>query len=174
MQEAIKNTVIRIAVISDTHMPKKAKQLPQALVAGLENVDYILHVGDWQTLALYEELSGFAPVDGVAGNVDGEEILERFGKKKILTFGSVRIGLVHGDGTGKTTEKRAIESFAGEEVDVILFGHSHIPLLKEVDGLILFNPGSATDKRRQPEFSYGLITIGDELKIEHVFYADKS
>lgn len=166
--------LLKIAVISDTHMPKKAKQLPRVLREGLQDVDLILHAGDWQTLELYEELQQFAPVEGVAGNVDGEEVVARFGRKKTVQCGPYVIGLVHGDGKGKTTEQRALDAFADTSVDVIVFGHSHIPLLKEHEGIWLFNPGSATDKRRQPQFSYGLITIDEELKMEHVFYEEKS
>ncbi|KEO84881.1 metallophosphoesterase family protein [Tumebacillus flagellatus] len=166
---------MRIGVVSDTHMPKRGKVLPAALREGLQGVDLILHAGDWQTLAVYDMLAEIAPVNGVAGNVDGEELVERFGRKKIISAGNFRIGLVHGDGKGKTTEQRALAAFAGEEVDVIVFGHSHIPLLKEENGIRLFNPGSATDKRKQPLFSYGLITVEDAgISLEHVFYLDKS
>ncbi|ARU60694.1 YfcE family phosphodiesterase [Tumebacillus avium] len=165
---------MKIAVISDTHMPKMAKQVPPKLVEGLRDVDLILHAGDWQTLDVVEMFEQFAPVNGVAGNVDGAEIAARFGRQKVLTLGGYKIGLVHGDGKGKTTEQRAVAAFAGEKVDVIVFGHSHLPLYQVLeDGTILFNPGSATDKRRQAQFSYGLIEIGDGLTVRHVFYDEK-
>lgn len=165
---------MKIGVIGDTHMPKRAKHLPKALKDGLKGVDLILHTGDWQTLEVYEELQKIAPVDGVAGNVDGEEILTTFGKRKIFTFHGVTIGLTHGDGKGKTTEKRAIEAFSDKGVDIVIFGHSHIPVLKQIDQVTLFNPGSPTDKRRQPKFSYGIIEITDQVKMYHVYYDDKS
>lgn len=106
---------MRIGVISDTHMPMRAKNLPQALVNGLQGVDYILHGGDWVSLAVAEELAKIAPVDGVAGNNDGDEIIARFGRQKILTFEGYQIGMVHGDGYRKTTEERAVlrELFPG-------------------------------------------------------------
>ncbi|MDC3417704.1 metallophosphoesterase family protein [Aquibacillus salsiterrae] len=162
---------MKIAIIGDTHMPKRAKQLPPVLVSTLKEVDRIIHVGDWQTLQLYEELATFAPVEGVSGNVDTEEIKDKFPNRLILTFGDVHIGVVHGHGKTNTTEKRAIDAFSFEDVDIILFGHSHIPILKGLNDIILFNPGSPTDKRRQQQFSFGLIVINEAgVKLSHIFY----
>jgi putative phosphoesterase len=166
--------MMNIGVISDTHMPKHAKQLPKALIQGLQGVDLIIHAGDWQTLEVYNELIKIAPVDGVAGNVDSAEIVERFGHKKILRFGSFTIGVVHGHGTNKTTEKRVIDAFKNNRVDLIIFGHSHIPLSKDCEGVWLFNPGSPTDKRRQAQFSFGILTLDKDLKARHVYYDDKA
>ncbi|MBO8173003.1 MAG: metallophosphoesterase [Bacillaceae bacterium] len=165
---------MRVCVVSDTHMPRRAKEFPHQLVEELEQADLIIHAGDWQTMEIYELLRTYAPVEGVAGNVDGEEIIRRFGKKKILSLEGFRVGLVHGDGRGKTTLQRAVDAFKGEQVDAIIFGHSHIPLLEERDGIILFNPGSPTDKRRQPRYSYGVLTVGDKLTFEHRFYEVKN
>ncbi|MCC3377775.1 metallophosphoesterase, partial [Cohnella sp. REN36] len=88
-------------------------------------------------------------------------------RKKVLTFGKYRIGLVHGDGKSKTTERRAVDAFAKEDVHIIIFGHSHIPLLRWHEGRLLFNPGSPTDKRRQPQFSYGILELGNEVNATH-------
>lgn len=165
---------MRIGIISDTHMPSRAKQLPQALKKGLSGVDMILHAGDWTKLDVVDALQQIAPVDGVAGNNDGEDIIRKFGRKKILTLAGYRIGMVHGDGYKKTTEVRAWEAFAGEKVDIILFGHSHVPFLREHQGVLVFNPGSPTDKRRQPRYSYGILTLGDTAKAQHFYYDDKS
>lgn len=165
---------MRIGIISDTHMPTRAKQLPQALRTGLSGVDMILHAGDWTKLDVADALQQIAPVDGVAGNNDGEDIIRRFGRKKILTLAGYRIGIVHGDGFKKTTEVRAWEAFAGDKVDIILFGHSHVPFLRRHQGVLVFNPGSATDKRRQPQYSYGILTLGDTAQAQHFYYDDKS
>ena len=165
---------MKIVVISDTHMPKKAKQLPNRLLIDLENCDYIIHAGDWQTVDLYDELKQYAPVIGVTGNVDGPDLQRLLKTKEIFKAGDLHIGIVHGHGTGKTTEKRAMESFADEKVDCIIYGHSHIPVLKETDGVVVFNPGSPTDKRRQQEFSYGILTIGERIRAEHVFFKEKN
>jgi putative phosphoesterase len=166
---------MNIVVLSDTHMPRKAKGLPLELVRSLEKADQILHLGDWQTLEVYNELNIYAPVEDVAGNVDGEDIIERFGYKKTLTFKGYTFGIIHGhQGKGRTTEDRAVNAFAKEDIDVILFGHSHIPLLKKEDSYVLFNPGSPTDKRRQRMYSFGIIEISDRLNIQHIFYLDKA
>ncbi|MDL4843084.1 metallophosphoesterase family protein [Aquibacillus rhizosphaerae] len=165
---------MKIAVIADTHMPKRAKQLPKKLIEDLINVDLILHAGDWQTEEVWEEVSVLAPVEGVAGNVDNDKLHNQLGKKKIFDFHNVSIGLIHGDGKSKTTEKRALDAFAFDDVDIIVFGHSHIPVLKVVDDILLFNPGSPTDKRRQEQYSYGLIEIEEKVVLKHMFFSNKS
>lgn len=165
---------MKIVVISDTHMPKKARHLPDRLLTDLEDCDYIIHAGDWQTMELYKELQQFGPVIGVTGNVDGPELNSLLKTKEILRAGDFLIGIVHGHGTGKTTEKRALESFKDDMVDCIVYGHSHIPVLKEINGVIVFNPGSPTDKRRQQEFSYGILTVGEDLRAEHIFFKEKN
>ena len=164
---------MKIIVISDTHMPRMAKGLPSRLKSELITANLILHAGDWQTREVFEALISYAPVDGVCGNVDGQDLIEKFGYKKILTLEGFRIGLVHGHGRKGTTEERAIEAFSGTELDMIIFGHSHIPMKKKVDGMILFNPGSPTDKRKLSKYSFGIIRIGEALTVEHVFYSDK-
>lgn len=165
---------MRIGVVSDTHIHSPSKPLPQALINGLQGVDMILHAGDWMVLEVVQMLEEIAPVDGVAGNNDGSEIVEKFGRSKILKFGNHRVGIVHGDGMHKTTEIRAWETFSGDNVDVIIFGHSHIPLQVHHQGVLLFNPGSPTDKRRQPEYSYGILELKDSIVAKHYYYADKS
>ncbi|WP_272495647.1 metallophosphoesterase family protein [Bacillus pinisoli] len=163
---------MKIIVVSDTHMPKKSKVLPVPLVSALSQADHILHLGDWQSVDLYETLKGFAPVDGVAGNGDPSELIEQFGFCKVVSFQGFRFGLVHGHlGKGKSTEERATRAFLTNSVDVILFGHSHIPINKKKDGIHLFNPGSPTDKRRQPFFSYGVIEIKESLSIRHEYFS---
>ena len=160
----------KIVIVSDTHIPNRGKKLPQPLVDACEGADFIIHAGDWQILDVYHELSAYAETDGVAGNVDPWDIVDRFGRKKIFTFGDLKIGVVHGDGFRKTTEQRALDSFEGENVDIIVFGHSHQPLMREMNGLTLFNPGSPTDKRREPQYSFGLLEISDKWELKHVFF----
>ncbi|CAM4008528.1 metallophosphoesterase family protein [Mesobacillus thioparans] len=163
---------MKVVVVSDTHMPKKAKQLPMILKRDLEDCDYIIHAGDWQTVELYHQLQQYAPIIGVTGNVDGPELKSLLNLKEVFLAGDFRIGIVHGYGTGKTTEKRAIDAFADDPVDCIIYGHSHIPVLKENNGVVIFNPGSPTDKRRQKEFSYGILTIGERIEGKHIFFKD--
>lgn len=161
---------MKVVILSDTHMPKKAKKLPDRLTEELKEAELILHAGDWQTLDVVKELEQYAPVEGVAGNVDNEEIIERFGQKKTVQAGDITIGLVHGDGKSKTTTKRAWEAFQGEEVDILVFGHSHIPFHESYGKTVMFNPGSPTDKRRQKEYSFGILQTEPDFKLEHIFF----
>lgn len=157
-------------------MPRHGRALPAALREGLRNVDAIVHCGDMvhaMAIPLFEAL---APLQAVAGNNDPAELQHRFGKRKILQFGSVRIGVVHGhDGVGRSTLARAQNAFKGETVNAVLFGHSHVPYCEQHEGVLLFNPGSPTDRRRQPQFSYGIIrVIGTTLEPHLYYYGDKS
>jgi putative phosphoesterase len=149
---------VKVAVISDTHLPRFAARLEDALarVAG-EHPNLILHCGDLTTLAATAAFEGIAPVEAVAGNNDGPEIVRRYGRRKVVTAGSLRIGMVHGDGARGTTLERARTEFAGEPLDVIAFGHSHVPYLGRHAGVWLVNPGSVTDKRRQPRYSFAVL-----------------
>ncbi|MCM3601242.1 metallophosphatase family protein [Robertmurraya korlensis] len=161
---------MKIIVISDTHMPKKAKRLPLQVVSELQQCDLIIHAGDWQTIEIYHELLQYGQVKGVFGNVDSEELQGLLPEKLVVDIEGVRIGVVHGHGKRWTTERRTMEAFADDPVDCIIFGHSHIPILKVVNGILLFNPGSCTDKRRQPKPSFGIITVKDGIHAEHVFF----
>ncbi|WP_336772155.1 metallophosphoesterase family protein [Paenibacillus sp. MMO-58] len=167
---------MKIVVVSDTHMPRMAKAFPPRLLAELANADLILHAGDWTSSDVFKELSKFAPVKGVAGNNDGETIVKKLGFKKIVNAGGKRIGLVHGHlpYSIKKAEQNAALSFDAGQVDAIVFGHSHVPFLKEQNGILLFNPGSATAKRKQPQYSFGIMSITEgELKARHIFYDNK-
>lgn len=165
---------MKIIIMGDTHIPKRAKTLPSKLVQDLKDADLIIHTGDWQSIEVYKELSTYAKVEGVYGNVDESDIKEIFGGKICLDLNGYKIGVVHGHGEKSTTERRALAAFKGEAVDCILFGHSHIPVKNVVNNVLLFNPGSATDKRRQASFSYGVMRIEGEISVEHVFYEDKN
>jgi putative phosphoesterase len=167
---------MKIGIVSDTHLSGGGRKLPHALIEGLRDCDAILHAGDWVAMDVYEELSRLAPVYGVAGNGDGEELIRRFGMKRTVEFGGVRIGIVHGhEGTGRTTPERALLAFRDDPQHLIVFGHSHIPLSERRGETLLFNPGSPTDKRRQPNYSFGLVMIhGGSLHAEHRYYSDKN
>ncbi|WP_138495772.1 metallophosphoesterase family protein [Paenibacillus pinistramenti] len=165
---------MRIGVVSDTHLREGRVKLPARLTEILSGVDYILHLGDWTSLEVYRQLSALAPVDGIAGNNDGYEIIERFGEKKILTFEGIRIGLVHGHepySSRLTTPQKARKAFEGDSVQVILFGHSHQPYLQSDGGVLMFNPGSPTDKRREKQYSFGILEIDKgNLSASHIYY----
>ncbi|MBM7553849.1 metallophosphoesterase family protein [Thalassobacillus pellis] len=161
---------MKVIVVSDTHMPKKGKKFPNRFISELANADLIIHAGDWQTIEVYEELSRYGKVAGVYGNVDNQDIIVVTEEKKLIELEGFTIGVVHGHGEKKTTEKRALDAFTEEEVDCIIFGHSHIPLLRYFKKTLLFNPGSLTDKRKLPYFSFGILYIEKDIRAEHVFF----
>lgn len=161
---------MKIVVISDTHVPKRSKRLPRRLLKELKTADQIIHAGDWQSVAVYEQIKAYAPLHGVYGNVDGKDLKAILPKKQLLRLNGWTIGVTHGHGDRKTTEKRVVEAFQEEKPDVVIFGHSHIPYLKTVNQMIIFNPGSPTDKRRSPYFSFGILRLGKEIHAEHVFF----
>jgi putative phosphoesterase len=151
---------MRIAVVSDTHVPRFASRLRAALErVAAARPDLILHCGDLTSLEATEALARIGPVEAVAGNNDGPEIVARYGRRRIVTAGGVRIGMVHGDGRRGTTLGRARAAFAEERVDAIAFGHSHIPYVERHEGVWLVNPGSPTDRRRQPRFSFAILDV---------------
>lgn len=169
---------ITIGVISDTHMPRFGKAVPAALREGFarERVDVIVHCGDIVDPSAISWFEALAPFEAVAGNNDTRELVRRFGHKRILEFGDKRIGITHGhEGIGRSTLARAENMFKDDGVDAVLFGHSHVPHCEWRDGVLYFNPGSPTDKRRQPNYSYGIIRVGNNtLEPRLVFYNDKS
>lgn len=164
---------MNIVVISDTHLPKRKKGLPTRLLEQLKDADLIIHAGDWTTIDVYKALQSYARVEGVYGNVDGQEIIELLSFKKIVEVCGIKIGITHGHGKGKTTEKRAIEAFKGEKVDCIIFGHSHIPVNRFEGEILIFNPGSPTEKRRQKQYSFGVITISDKIAAELLYFDEE-
>jgi putative phosphoesterase len=151
-----------LAIISDTHLPRGTRALPQSCVARLRAADLILHAGDvvdGATLDLIESLG--PPVVAVHGNVDRPEVVARLPERRTVEAGGVRIGMVHdaGPAAGRLERQRA----AFPDCAAVVFGHSHIPLHERSrDGAFeLFNPGSPTDRRRQPRHTMGTATIAD-------------
>jgi putative phosphoesterase len=151
--------------VADTHLPRFGRSLPASLVEGFREVDLILHAGDLTQAFVLDLLGELAPVHAVAGNNDGPDLAERLGRRRVVEVEGIRIGLTHGDrGRGRTTPLRALSTFEAESVDAVVFGHSHIPIVERHGTRWLVNPGSPTDRRRQPAFSYGLLDVaGTEL-----------
>ena len=166
-----------VGVVSDTHLPRFGRALPRALERGLRRagVTRILHLGDFTDMLAVELFERIAPFDAIAGNNDGAAIRERFGRRKIVEIEGVRIGMVHGDGKRGTTKSRAVEAFANDDVGVILFGHSHRPTVARERGVLIANPGSPTDKRLNPWYSYALLTVdGTVANVKLRFYASRA
>ncbi len=152
---------LTIGVLADTHMPSKARELPPLVAHAMRNVALILHAGDLTTLDALERIRRLGPpVLAVRGNQEASDVRMRLPVQRVVEVGPWRIGMVHGDGgIGRTTAERARRSFSN--VTCVIFGHSHQPMNEEVDGVLLFNPGSPTDRRKEPSFSYGLLQVTD-------------
>lgn len=152
----------RIAIVSDTHVPRFSDRLATALERiARERPELIVHCGDLTEFGVIAALEAIAPVRAVAGNNDGPEIEARFGRRAIVEHAGVTIGAVHGDGARGTTLDRALAAFARDRVDAIVFGHSHIPYVRLHGSVWVVNPGSPTDKRRQTEFSFAVLDIAN-------------
>ncbi len=164
--------MIRIGVLADTHIPGRAKELPTAVLQAFKDVERIIHAGDITSMGVIEQLAALTPVTAVAGNVDGPEIHQAFGEKAIIDTGHYRIGVVHGHGEKGRTPERAFERFKDDGVDCIIFGHSHMPYCQYHNGILLFNPGSPTDKRRNDYYSFGIIEI-DTMVTPRLIYFNK-
>ncbi len=154
-----------VGCVSDTHIPQRARHLPGELFEALEGADLIVHAGDLVTSDVLAELEPLARVEAVAGNMDPESLPAGLGRTALIEIGPWRIGLVHGDrGPGSTTPERALATFEGLGVDVIVFGHTHRPLVEIREGILLVNPGSPTDCRAAPWPSFGLLTLPGPVK----------
>jgi putative phosphoesterase len=158
-----------IAIISDTHLPRGARRLPAACVSRLRAADLIIHAGDLSCTSVLEQLRGFGELAAVHGNVDSAAVRTLLPHRLELTFGDARLGIVHDAGVAKGRLERLRKSFS--KADAVIFGHSHIPLLEQdpSSGFQIFNPGSPTDKRRQPRCTMGWAQIrSGEISFEIV------
>lgn len=145
-----------VAVISDTHLPRGARRIPDACLERLRAADLILHAGDLAAASVLADLEAIGPpVAAVHGNVDAPDLRRALPERRVVEAGGARIGMVHdaGAASGRLARMRA----AFPDADAVVFGHSHIPLHETgPDGFQIFNPGSPTDRRRQPVHTMGL------------------
>jgi putative phosphoesterase len=150
-----------LLLISDTHLPKRAKALPEAVWAAVDAVDLVVHAGDWVDEATLDALEQRATrLVGVFGNNDGPELRARLPEVARFEVDGVRFAVVHETGAAAGRERRADEAYP--DTDVLVFGHSHIPWdTVSPAGLRLLNPGSPTDRRRQPECTMMTARVAD-------------
>jgi putative phosphoesterase len=150
---------MRIAVISDTHMPRGKRALPARAIAELREADAILHGGDFMRAEVLELLQRLGPpVHGIHGNVDDEALRRMLPAARVVELGGARIGMVHDAGprTGRLKRMR----FRFKDADAVIFGHSHLPLHEaDDDGFQIFNPGSPTERRSAPAHTMGIATV---------------
>jgi putative phosphoesterase len=152
--------VVRVAVLSDTHSPRYWKACPPAVGRRLERAELILHAGDVCRAETLDELAAFAPVRAVLGNNDGPDVAAR-GVPERLEFDldGLPVAMIHDSGPASGRAARLRRLFPG--ASLVVFGHSHIPWDQTVDGQRAVNPGSPTDKRRQPHGTMGELVIED-------------
>ncbi|RZU51791.1 hypothetical protein EV385_3626 [Krasilnikovia cinnamomea] len=151
---------MRLLLIADTHVPQRAKDLPAQLWAAVDAADVVLHAGDWVDVSLLDALEARAArVIGCYGNNDGPPLRERLPEVARAELGGVRFAVIHETGQAAGREARCAARFP--DVDVLVFGHSHIPWdTVAPGGLRLLNPGSPTDRRRQPHHTYLTAVVG--------------
>jgi uncharacterized protein len=151
---------VKVAILADTHAPRRWKSCPPRVAEHLAGADVILHAGDVCVPSVLDELAGYAPVHVVLGNNDGPDVAA-WGAPETLevTLAGLRVAMIHDSGPADGRTARMRRRFP--DADLVVFGHSHIPMDRTGDGVRIFNPGSPTDRRRQPHGTMGL------LRIEH-------
>jgi len=150
---------MRVVVLADTHARRRWRGCPPQVAAQLAGADLILHAGDVCTANVLDDLATFAPVRVVLGNNDGPDVAAWGAPESVLLeLDGVQVAMIHDSGPKAGRHRRMRRRFPG--ADLVLFGHSHIPLDEIGDGLRLFNPGSPTDRRRQPHGTIGVLEIG--------------
>ncbi|MFD8740170.1 metallophosphoesterase family protein [Streptomyces sp. NPDC059618] len=150
---------MRLLIMSDTHLPARARELPAPLLAELPSADVVVHAGDWVDTATLDLLEARSRrLLGVYGNNDGPGLRARLPETARAELGGLRFGVVHETGGARGREQRCARRFP--DLDVLVFGHSHIPWDSTAPGgLRLLNPGSPTDRRREPYCTYMTATV---------------
>jgi len=163
---------VRLLLIADTHVPKRARGLPAAVWHEVARADVVLHAGDWVEPSVLDELEERAKrLVACWGNNDGDELRRRLPERADVTLHGVRFTVVHETGASGGRDARMARLYP--DTDVLVFGHSHIPWDTTAEtGLRLLNPGSPTDRRRQPFCTYMTATVSDgvlsEVTLHHV------
>ena len=152
---------MRLVLLADTHVPKRARDLPAQVWAAVEAADLVVHAGDWVDVALLDRLQDRSrALLACWGNNDGVALRARLPEVARATLGGVRVAVVHETGGRAGREARA--DLAHPDTDLLVFGHSHIPWdTRAPSGMRLLNPGSPTDRRRQPTCTYLTLTLAD-------------
>jgi uncharacterized protein len=149
---------VRLAIISDTHMPRGNRALPPACLEQLRAADAILHAGDLMELSVLTDLEALGPpVHAVRGNVDSPQLQARLPLTRIVDAAGARIAIIHDAGPSTGRLERMRRRFP--DAQAVVFGHSHIPLHEERGGFAIFNPGSPTERRRSPHHTMGVATV---------------
>jgi putative phosphoesterase len=151
---------VKVVVLSDTHAPRRWKSCPPAVAAQLRTADLVLHAGDVCVAAVLTELAEYAPVCAVLGNNDGPDVAAWGAPETLeLDVAGLRVAMIHDSGPATGRARRMRRRFP--DADVVVFGHSHIPWDETAEGVRIFNPGSPTDRRRQPRGTFGVWQVTD-------------
>lgn len=160
---------MRAVVIADTHVPRRARDLPPDLWAAIDAADLVIHAGDWVSAALVRDVALRAHVLGCYGNNDGGDVRAALPEVARATLEGVRVAVVHETGQAAGRERRMDAAFP--DVDLLVFGHSHIPWDQPgLDGQLLFNPGSPTERRAQPHHTLGTLELADGEVVSHAVH----
>jgi len=159
---------MRIAVVSDTHLPRGSRRVPAACIERLEAADLLVHAGDFVSLAFHAEMLALGlPLAAVYGNVDELALRQRLPAERTVEAAGARIGLVHDAGPARGRLARMRRRFP--DAHAVVFGHSHIPLHESDGEFQIFNPGSPTERRRAPRHTMGVATVGARrVRFEHI------
>ena len=164
---------IKLGIISDTHFPERANSINwQKIEEVFRGADTILHAGDLVSLSVVDKLKKIAPVEAVCGNMDGYEVAKSLPHKKVLQFNGVRIGLIHGF-AGNNEESGLMSFFAGENIKILVYGHTHVAKNKYKQAHLCFNPGSPVKSHSNTHETLGIIEISEDGKIESKLFFHK-
>ena len=133
------------------------------MLEDFKKVDFIIHAGDFCGREDLDAFKNVKEIKGVWGNMDDGEMRQLLPRRQIIKCGKFQIGLFHGEGPPKTLLDVVKSEFKDDKVDVVVFGHSHQPLNREIDGILFFNPGSPNDTLHAPYKSYGILEVNDEI-----------
>lgn len=152
---------MKIAVISDTHIKEDLSYLENFLENELLDMDFIVHAGDILSTEAIRLMKSYKRFSGVYGNVDQPDTRNRLKEVEIINIHNFRIGIFHGHGKGKDTLQRTIDKFKNNEIDIVIYGHSHMPNILTKNGILCINPGSPSCKRKEKWYSYIVLTLFD-------------
>ena len=150
---------MRILVLSDTHLPRTASDLPQKIYNEIPRVDAIIHAGDFVEKSVYDKLAALKPVTAVCGNMDSTALHDILKQREILEIGTLRIGITHGHGASRELMATVRKDF--KDVNAIVYGHSHVSENTVKDKVLFFNPGSPTDKVFSAVNTYGILEANE-------------
>ncbi len=154
---------MRLCVISDTHIPDRAAELPQRVVDDIRAADRLIHAGDFTSIEAYETIRKLnKKMTAVRGNIDEAALAERLERTVTFRAGRFKVGVIHGYGKAELVLENLQKDFDAS-YDLVIFGHAHAPCSEKIGETLFFNPGSPTDKIFAPYNSYGIIDISTSI-----------